>query len=316
MFNVKDTGVVITDTSTTAANANTVLYSGNVGYDLADGIVVKELSATTGNGTARDVNGTDNIFLVGNNQVQSIYGNAGNNILNGQGGVDGNGLGDQLIGGKGDDTYRVFTSNIAVTGGVVGISTAVGDQITEATGEGSDVVYTSTNYALAANVEQLVAASQADMTSLTLVGNATNNTISGSNGNNVLVGGFAGGASDGNDVLTGLGGADTFHFTHFGTASADTIVDFNSAEGDKISLDAGVFTGFGPSVDGLEFQNGTIATGGAQPTILYDQSTGRLFYDSDGTGGTPAELFATVTPGTALTASDFVITTAGTLPTP
>ena len=61
---------------------------------------------------------------------------------------------------------------------------------------------------------------------------------------------------------------------------------------------------------------GTIATG-TTATILYDQSTGRLFYDQDGAGGAfTAQLFATVTPGTALTASDFVITTAGTLPTP
>src|SRR5690606_3080867 len=103
----------------------------------------------------------------------------------------------------------------------------------------------------------------------------------GSFGNNVIYGGA------GRDVLTGLNGKDTFHFAESGTLNADTIVDFSSAEGDKISLDAGFFAatgtaaGFGGTVDGAEFQLGTAATGN-QATILYDQATGRVFFDSDG----------------------------------
>jgi Ca2+-binding RTX toxin-like protein len=183
--------------------------------------------------------------------------------------------------------------------------------VIEAANGGTDIVYTSANYGLSANVENLAAANQADLTTLTLVGNALSNGIAGSNGNNVLFGGA------GADTLTGLGGADKFHFNDAtsGAVNADYISDFSAAQGDKISLDAGAFIGFGSTIDGAEFQMGTVATGN-QATILYDQSTGRLFYDSDGAGAGAAVIFATVNPGTAITAADFVLTPTGTLPTP
>lgn len=285
-------GVVIEDTQ----GVNVVQYSGTTG-----GVNVGN-SATVGSITATAATG--DVYLVGNSGVQTITGNSGNNILNGAGGLDGAGKGDTLVGGAGNDTYRVYNSNFAGTT----TAAAVGDVVVENAGEGTDTVYTSANYVLTANVENLIAADQANVTTLTLVGNASNNVISGSNGNNVLVGGA------GNDYLTGLGGADTFHFAETGIGNTDTIADFNSAQGDKISLDAGVFAGFGPSVDGAEFQNGTVATGN-QATILYDQATGRIFYDADGAGAGAAVLFAQLTPGTALSASDFVLTPAGTLPT-
>ncbi len=185
-------------------------------------------------------------------------------------------------------------------------------------GSGTDTVYTSANYVLSGNVENLVAADANGTGALVLIGNGDSqgNQISGNNGNNVLYGG-----KFGRDTLTGLGGADTFHFAEFGVNNADVIADFSSAQGDKISLDAGAFfatngaAGFGTTIEGAEFQSGTIATGN-QATILYDQATGRLFFDADGAGAGAAQLFATVTPGTALTANDFVITPAGTIPTP
>ena len=93
------------------------------------------------------------------------------------------------------------------------------------------------------------------------------------------------------------------------------MADFSSAQGDKISLDVNHFTGFGATVDGNEFQNGTVATGN-QATILYDQATGRVFYDADGAGAGAAVLFAQLNPGTGLSAADFVLTPGGTIPTP
>lgn len=303
VYNVSDSLAIIRDTSA----GNTVLYSGATGgYALTAGVQAN-LGFAGATGTAADTTGTNGSILVGNEFAQRLDGNANDNILNGSGGTNGV-AGDTLAGYAGNDTYRVYTSNINAAGTIVA---GQGDQVIEAAGQGTDIVYTSASYGLSANVENLVAADQANVTSLTLVGNDLNNGIAGSNGNNVLVGGL------GIDTLTGLGGADKFHFTDAttGAANADFITDFSSAQGDKISLDAGAFTGFGATIDGAEFQMGTVATG-TQSTILYDQATGRLFYDADGSGGGAAVIFATVNPGTALTAADFLLTPAGTLPTP
>jgi Ca2+-binding RTX toxin-like protein len=294
-----DTYVVSSEGATIIDNlgANTVTYTGNTGgVNVGNQVAVTSINAT----------GSGDVYLVGNNQVQTITGNAGDNILNGAGGLDAGGRGDTLAGGAGNDIYRVFNSNYSGTATPSGL----GDAVQENLGAGTDTVYTSVSYVLGANVENLIAADQTFQTNLTLIGNGLDNAISGSAGNNVLYGG------DGNDYLTGLGGADTFHFKETGVANADTIQDFFAAQGDKISLDAGAFSGFGTSIDGSEFQLGTVATGN-QATILYDQATGRLFYDADGAASaSDAVLFAQLSPGTALSADDFILTPAGTIPTP
>ncbi|UVI40870.1 beta strand repeat-containing protein [Qipengyuania spongiae] len=281
-----------------ATGANTVTYNGAAGggFTLSNGASV----------TSIDTDQDGGVYLTGNNGVQMITGGAGNDILNGAGGVNGAGNGDTLVGGEGDDIYRVFSSNFNGTA----TASAQGDVIIEDAGEGNDTVFTSTSYVLGANVENLVSANQSVATNITLVGNAGNNAISGDQGNNVLVGG------QGNDRLTGLGGADTFHFANIGTDNADTIVDFVSGS-DRISLDngtGGTFN-FGATFDAAEFVMGRQATA-AGPQILYDQATGQMFYDADGAGGNDAVLFAQLQPGTAVTAADFVLTPAGTIPTP
>ncbi|QDM41011.1 calcium-binding protein [Altererythrobacter sp. TH136] len=299
LYLVGNPEVVLQDT----LGDNGVYYTSNTGgINVGNAVTVSTIRAQNADGTLT----TGDVYLVGNNQAQEIFGNTGNNILNGAGGLTSDGRGDTLSGGAGDDIYRVFSSNFS------GSKTASGqgDQIIETVNAGTDTVYTSANYVLQANVENLIAADQNFQTNLTLVGNTLNNSISGSAGNNVLVG------STGRDFLTGLGGADTFHFAEMGVDDADTIQDFFAGQGDKISLDVGVFTGFGASIDGSEFQLGTVATGN-QATILYDQATGRLFYDADGAGtGSDAVLFAQLTPGTGLAADDFLLTPANTIPTP
>jgi Ca2+-binding RTX toxin-like protein len=49
------------------------------------------------------------------------------------------------------------------------------------------------------------------------------------------------------------------------------------------------------------------AAGDGSDRIIYDQATGNIFHDADGTGATAAVLFATVTPGTVLTNADFLV---------
>ena len=284
-FIVDDASDVIIDTK---GGPNSIQFSGSGGYDLAAGVNVTSLSVATGN--------TNSVYLVGNEFSQTITGGSGNDILNGDGGLSG--ATDTLIGGAGDDIYRVWNA---------------GDVVQEGAGGGFDTVYTSVNYALGTGqeIEQLSASDQSATGAITLIGNAGANRIIGNQGANILAGG------DGQDVLIGLGGADTFSFANVGVANVDTIQYCNRAEGDKIQLvnADGAATGtagrdnlfdLGTTFDANELTFGTAAVG-TNAQIVYDQSTGRLFYDNDGAGGADAVLFAQLTPGTELTASDFTI---------
>jgi Ca2+-binding RTX toxin-like protein len=106
----------------------------------------------------------------GNTLDNAIYGNSGSNTLDG-------GIGaDVLFGGAGDDTYYVNG----------------GDGVIENPGEGRDTVIASIDYALSANVENLVLQGDAT-TALQGYGNELVNFLTG---------------SDGANLLNGLGGAD------------------------------------------------------------------------------------------------------------
>jgi Ca2+-binding RTX toxin-like protein len=148
----------------------------------------------------------------GNSAVNALFGNSGNNLLNGEGGAD------AMFGGAGHDVY--FVDNI-------------GDLVTEAVGAGNDTVYASVNYALAANVDNLILQGSA----VQGTGNGGVNAIFGNSGANTLDGG--GGA----DALIGGLGNDTFVF-NAGQANGDTIADFDgldAATGDSLQ-----FVGYGP----------------------------------------------------------------------
>ncbi len=133
--------------------------------------------------------GTSHINGTGNGLVNTIVGNAGNNMLDG-------GLGaDTLIGGLGNDVYSVGTS---------------GDKVVENADEGIDLVRASVSHKLAANVENLTLTGSSDIYGK---GNALANVLRGNAATNFLSGG------DGNDVLIGGGGGDTFN----GGAGFDTV---------------------------------------------------------------------------------------------
>ena len=104
----------------------------------------------------------------------------------------------------------------------------------------------------------------------------------------------------------GRGGGDTFAFTSaLGAGNVDTVQDFVTGS-DRIALATDVFAGVtaGGNTAG-EFLVGTAAAD-ADDRLVYDQASGRLFYDADGNGAGAAVLFAQFAAGTAITASDFV----------
>jgi Ca2+-binding RTX toxin-like protein/methionine-rich copper-binding protein CopC len=139
------------------------------------------------------------------------------------------------------------------------------------------------------------------------------NAIGGSAGD-VLIGSeiantLAGGA--GNDTLTGGAGADVFHFDVAPNAAdnIDVLTDF-AAGIDKILLDADAFAGLGPTLGGAFHAGGDVlAAIEADDRILYDTTTGFLYYDADGSGATAAIKFALIGAGAhpTLAAADFML---------
>ncbi len=128
-----------------------------------------------------------------------------------------------MIGGAGDDLYIVDNTADFVVEGISG---------------GRDLVKTSVNYVLAANVEieQLETTDLSDTATIDLVGNAFDNVINGNDGQNTLVGGL------GFDTLTGHGGGDVFVWrstaeTGPTAATADIVGgDFNPLTGDLLAF--------------------------------------------------------------------------------
>ncbi|NUU37074.1 calcium-binding protein, partial [Pseudomonas sp. C2B4] len=110
-------------------------------------------------------------------------------------------------------------------------------------------VFSSIDYTLGANVENLLLTGSANLNG---TGNAVNNRVVGNDGNNILDGGLGADSLEGglgNDVLIGgLGtdtlaggaGADLFAFNAWNESGVgnlrDVITDFSSLQGDKIDL--------------------------------------------------------------------------------
>lgn len=228
------------------------------------------------------------LFATGNSLNNVLIGNAGDNVLSGLGGndyLDGGRGRDRMIGGAGNDLYVVDH---------------VGDQVVEVGGEGIDEVRTGRPaYALDANVENLRGTAS---TGQRLIGNSLANMIVGGDGDDLIRG------LHGRDILSGGGGKDSFWFdTALGISNRDQIIDFEVGL-DQIALSSSIFSTVGAigELSSSAFRLGTIATN-ADQRIIYDQDRGYVYYDPDGNGQAAREMFAMVTPGLALTASDFMV---------
>ncbi|BCM24952.1 calcium-binding protein [Methyloradius palustris] len=151
------------------------------------------------NGTGNELNN----IMIGNSAANILIGGAGNDNINGGTGAD------TLIGGTGNDTYVVDDA---------------GDVITEYDAEGTDLVQSSINYTLTANVENLTLTGTAAING---TGNELANTLTGNTAANILNGGA------GNDTLNGGAGTDTM----IGGTGDDTYIVDNT--GDVITENAG-----------------------------------------------------------------------------
>lgn len=178
----------------------------------------------SGDDTLRGGWGGDTLTGLGGNDT--LIGDRGNDILDG-------GKGDDIMsGGLGDDIYYVDSR---------------ADQVRENVGEGVDEIRTGLSLALPDNVENLTLLYSDSISGTgnglanTIIGNAGANLLKGGGGTDILIGidgddiliGQSGG-----DTLTGGAGADIFQFDSVSDIGfgVETIVDFSSAQGDRIDL--------------------------------------------------------------------------------
>ena len=145
----------------------------------------------------------------------------------------------------------------------------------------------------------------------TIIGKAGDDDLFGWLGDDLIKGGKGNDAiqgAEGFDRLYGGAGDDAFRFD---LDPLEPPVGFDKVKDFKVGED--LFTlrtyveGLTPGVlDAAYFHKGTEATTGQQ-IVIYDKSTGRLFFDVDGSGIEAQFLFAKVTPGTKLGAGDFFV---------
>ena len=257
-----------------ALESNDVVYAAG-GNDVVD--------AGPGDDTVYGGDGNDT--LDGGTGGDALHGDAGNDSLSGSAGndlLDGGAGADAMAGGTGNDTYIVDN---------------VFDTVTENANEGVDLVQSSVNRTLSANVENLTLTGGNDISGWgnsldnTLIGNDGHNQLVGGGGNDVLDGGAGNDAlfgGSGDDVLDGGAGADAM----FGGTGDDTYVVDTAA--DTIGENAGegtdtVQSSIDYSLAGTNLENITLtgaadinATGNAADNVLTGNSGNNIL---DGKGG-------------------------------
>ncbi|MDZ7908614.1 MAG: calcium-binding protein [Gemmobacter sp.] len=259
---------------------------GNDTLDGGDGVDIADYSATfyadltfdLAAGTGRIIHETRVVVLTSIERL-NFYGSGAQDRIAGAARADtlyGAAGDDRLVGRGGDDYLTGASGNDSLLGGLGK------DKLNGNTGD-----------------DRLGGAGGNDV----LIGFVGDDTLWGGQGHDRLNGGA------GQDVLTGGAGHDWFTF-YFGVSGQgwDTITDFDPAQ-DTIRLQGASLAGLGKGV--LPEGAFAIAADGlaqaADDRILYDSTTGALYWDTDGAGGADAVQFAQVQPGLALTAADFVL---------
>lgn len=293
--------------------ADQVVELADQGNDLVQAWVTHSLAANverlTLAGTAA-INGTGNLL----NNV--INGNSAANTLNGAGGNDtiNGGLGnDSILGGEGNDSIS-GNEGADVIGGDAGNDRLFGDDGADTLygSHGTDQLYGGTgDDTLNGNVgDDLL---MGDAGNDTLLGSFDNDQLNGGQGNDSLDGGdgidlLIGGT--GRDTMIGRGGADTFRFDdgEFGgatTATADVIMDFTRAQGDRINLQ--LVDAIAGGTDNAFTFIGTAAFTGAAGQLRYELIGGNTYVMGTTNADTTADFMIRLNGNLALIAADFVL---------
>lgn len=166
----------LADTTIEALSGGTDLVTAFIDWTLGDNVENLKLTGAAHKGTG---NALANV-ITGQVGTDTLVGGEGNDTLDGAAGSD------VMDGGTGDDIYFV---NSAL------------DVVLEGLGGGTDTVYASVNWTVAANVENVRLTGVAT----TVTGNALNNSLFGGSKSDSLDGG------EGDDALLGGDGGDTLY---------------------------------------------------------------------------------------------------------
>ena len=199
-------------------------------------------------------------------------------------------------------------SAVIMTSGVNGNqSPLAGSQFNDTLmgGQAGDTIYGGAGDDTIYGFDPTTSNSQADGD--TIYGGSGNDTIFGNQDGDIIYGG------SGNDIIRGNGGNDTLYggqgtdqFIYDRTSDpVDLIMDFEHGV-DKIIFDNSAYTALadGP-LSASAFATGTATT--AAHRIVYNNLTGELFYDADGSGAGTQVLIADFNDLPVLTASDFLV---------
>jgi len=229
------------------------------------------INGTSGNDTLSGTAGDDTIMGLEGNDLFLAGSTGGNDVING-------GAGRDSIEFKERATSAITVDFVSgtITGGAPGT-----------------ISFTS--------IERVLTGSFND----TLTGDAAAQTLTGLSGSDTIVG--AGGV----DTLWGGGGADVFIFREMGTANADSLSDFASGS-DKLHLDDAAFTAIGAmgnfAAGDARFKANSSGTAtDTNDRVVFNTSTGQLYYDADGSAGGAAQLIATVQSGATVAATDITV---------
>jgi Ca2+-binding RTX toxin-like protein len=292
----------------------------SIDYTLSNNSNIEVLSSTSETG----------VTLTGNSHDNTLWDGEGHDVLRGGGGDDTifatNGGGDILLGGAGNDYLSTEFFEVTMRGGTGNdyyfLYYAGNTSIIEHANEGIDTVETQRDHTLSNNVENLIINTDdidedPSVFVFTGTGNSLNNrievegtanTLYGLGGNDVLI-------SDATESTTlyGGGGRDRLHvdINTLGSGPTMTLMDFEHdvdtivlTSDDDLALPSG-------NLGSLRFYAGSGAGAVAQTDahrIIYDLSSGNLYYDPDGTGATAQTLFAVLS-GTSedVDRTDFVV---------
>jgi Ca2+-binding RTX toxin-like protein len=333
----KDT-VVSSFSYTLGKNLENLKLTGNSAINGTGNALANTIEGNNGNNTLNGGDGNDylkdsGVTDEGNFDNDTLIGGAGNDELWDY-------TKATLIGGAGDDTLSTDYGDSSLIGGT-GNDTYIinnsSDIITEDLDAGVDTVKANFSYTVANNVENLIL--DGSYGPISGIGNALNNTISfdpggygginnylfgdagndfliGSGGSDTLEGGtgddtLTGGYLETNNTFTGGAGADIFKY-YSPTEGIDTITDFSVVD-DTIHVSADPLYGFGSgltngaAITTDQFVLGTAAVDKSD-RFIYNQNTGALFFDSDGTGENGQVQFVSLPTGLAMTNADIFVT--------
>ncbi len=294
---------------------------GQVGVDAADySLATAGITAFLGGAQLNTGEATGDAYvsiedLSGTGFADILGGDAGNNRIEGNNGSDymfGVGGSDYMLGGDGNDIIEGGAGNDAIDGGngidVASYRDAAAGISIDATnsslgsGDGAGDVLVNIENIWGSDFNDTISGS--DTVGGQIYGFGGNDTLDGRGGNDVFYGG-----TGADTITTGTGNDDIF-FLHYDTEGNDTITDFTQGS-DHLTVSRYWF-GFGSISGGaaaLTSANADFITGGTtatsnHPTFFWNQTTGVLQFDPDGTGAGAAVTLATLTNGASLTLND------------